>query len=98
MTQSEVYEFIDRYIKIYDWYLCFRSGNKNITDDTYLYHFIDDLNISITINPNNKGFRFTKIVDNVFTLSSDEFTPLDYKDHFEKNYLRFRNIVLSKNL
>ena len=98
MTQAEVYTFVERYQNLYDWSLYSRSGNKNITDDTYLYHFMDDLNISITINPNNKGFRFTKIVDNVFKLSSDEFTPLDYKDHFERNYLRFRNIVLSKNL
>ena len=98
MTESEINEFSKLYKEMYGWQLMARSGNKDRTDDTYNYHFVDDANICIIINPNNKGFSFHKIVDGVFKLKSGEFTPLDYPDHFNKNYLRFRKIVLTKQL
>lgn len=98
MTQAEVEEFSKSYKEQYGWTLFSRSGNGNHTDDTYLYNFIDDIGICITINPTNKGFSFRKIVDGVFELRSNEFTPLDYPDHFYKNYIRFRKIVIQKEL
>lgn len=98
MTKKEVYDFIEPYEQQYEWQLVMRSGNKDRTDDTYRYHFVDNANIGIMINPVNKGFSFHKSVDSVFELTSCEFTPLDYPDHFERNYLRFRKIVLEKNL
>ena len=98
MTEHEINEFCHPYKEKYGWILFARSGNSNRIDKTYSYVFIDDANICITINPTNKGFMFSKSVDFLFKLSSDEFTPLDYKDHFEKNYLRFRKIVLEKQL
>lgn len=98
MTEQEINKFVQPYKEEYGWSLISRSGNGNITDDAYLYHFVDDANICIIINPVNKGFRFSKSVDILFKLQSDEFTPLDYQDHFNKNYLRFRKIVLQKQL
>lgn len=98
MTEQEVNEFAKPYKKNYGWTLISRSGNGNRTDDSYLYNFVDDANICITINPVNKGFCFSKVVDWVFQLKSGEFTPLDYEDHFKKNYLHFRKIVLEKDL
>lgn len=98
MTEQEVNEFIKPYKENYGWQLVARSGNGDRTDDSYRYHFVDDANICIIINPNNKGFSFNKNVDWIFKLKSDEFTPLDYPNHFEKNYLRFRKIVLEKEL
>ena len=98
MTEREIDEFVKPYKENYGWQLRARSGNGNRTDDSYLYHFVDDANICIIINPTNKGFSFNKTVDWVFKFKSDEFTPLDYPDHFEKNYLRFRKIVLEKEL
>ena len=100
MTEHEINKFIQPYEKEYGWSLVARSGNSSSgrTNDTYLYHFVDDANICITINPVNKGFSFSKTVDFLFKLRSDEFTPLDYPNHFEKNYLRFRQIVLQKQL
>ena len=98
MTENEINEFIQPYKKEYGWSLIARSGNGNQTDGTYLYHFMDDANICITLNPVNKGFSFSKSVEFIFKLQSDEFTPLDYQDHFIKNYLKFRKIVLQKQL
>lgn len=98
MTEQEVEVFAKKYKEMYGWTLIARSGNGNETDDTYLYHFVDDANVCIVINPVNKGFSFSKIVDFVFRLKSDEFTPLDYNDHFERNYLRFRKLVIEKQL
>ena len=96
MTEHEINKFVQPYKKEYGWSLVARSGNGNQIDDTYLYHFVDDANICIIINPVNKGFAFRKTVDFLFKFQSDEFTPLDYPDHFEKNYLRFRKIVLQR--
>ena len=98
MTEKEILEFVEPYKDKYGWSLIARSGNGNQTDDTYSYLFVDDANICITINPVNKGFSFSKRVDFLFSLKSDEFTPLDYQDHFERNYLRFRKIVVEKQL
>lgn len=63
MTGKEIDKFAEKYIKNYGWDLVARSGNGDQTDDTYLYLFVDDANICITINPVNKGFSFTKKVD-----------------------------------
>ncbi len=98
MTREEIDAFVALYQEKYKWQLVARSGNGDKTDDSYLYHFVDDINIGITINPSNKGFKFSKTVDWVFNLQSGELTPLDYQDHFERNYLRFRKIILEKNL
>ena len=98
MTKQEVNDFVKPYKDNYGWELIARSGNDNETNDNYLYHFVDDANISIVINPVNKGFSFSKVVDFLFRLKSEEFTPLDYKNHFEQNYLRFRKIVIDKGL
>lgn len=98
MTEKEVNEFVQPYKEQYGWSLYARSGNKDKTDDSYNYLFVDDANICITINPTNKGFSFSKIVDFLFQLKSNEFTPLDYPNHFESNYLRFRKIVIEKQL
>lgn len=98
MTGKEVDEFVKPYKDNYGWQLVARSGDGDRTDDSYKYHFVDDLNMCIIINPNNKGFSFSKSVDFLFRLVSDEFSPLDYPNHFERNYLRFRKIVLEKGL
>ena len=98
MTKKEIDEFVKPYKEEYGWELMARSGNKEQIDDTYSYNFVDDANICITINPVNKGFSFRKIVDYVFELRSNEFTPLDYPNHFDKNYKRFRKVVLLKQL
>lgn len=98
MTEREIMDFVRPYKEKYGWRLIARSGNGNRTDETYNYVFVDDANICITINPMSKGFCFIKNVDFLFKLKSDEFTPLDYPSHFEKNYLRFRKIVLVKQL
>ena len=50
------------------------------------------------LHPVDKSFRFEKIVDYVFKFDSGTFSPIDYEDHFEKNYLHFRNIVEDKVL
>lgn len=97
MTKLEINEFVQPYERAYGWNLIAQSGDGE-HDDAYLYYYVDDANICITINPVNKGFSFSKKVDFLFELRSDEFTPLDYKDHFVRNYLRFRKIVLQKNL
>ena len=98
MTEQEVESFAKPYKEKYGWQLMARSGNDSKSYDNYLYHFVDDARVCIIINPENKGFSFSKIVDWIFRLASEEFTPLDYSDHFEKNYLRFRKIVLEKQL
>ena len=98
MTKKEIDEFVKQYEDLYGWTLLARCGNDNNAYDTYEYHFVDDANICIIINPVNKGFRFSKNVDFLFKLKSDEFTPLDYEDHFIRNYLRFRKIVIEKQL
>lgn len=101
ISDTELKQFFQPYMDQYNWSLVTRSsGKQSIIDhmDTYDYSFIDDAGIMITLNPNNKGFRFMKIVGFLFKLTSDEFTPWDFKDHFEKNYMRFRNIVISKDL
>ena len=98
LTNKEIMDFAEPYINNYGWELMSRGGNDLNNLDTYLYHFIDDAGICITINPNNKGFSFSKNVDFLFRLSSNEFTPFDYKNHFIKNYIRFRKIVIEKNL
>ena len=92
MTQKEIDDFISIYRETYGVTLFAISGNKDITDDTYLYHFVDDIGIAIIINPNTKSFKFSTSID-VFKLSSDDFSPLDYPDHFRRNYLRFRKLV-----
>ena len=98
ITYQEVREFFKPYEDKYGWILMARSGNGDRTDDSYRYHFVDDANICIVINPTNKGFRFIKSVDGVFELKSDECTTFDYPNHFERLYLRFRNIVITKRL
>jgi hypothetical protein len=92
MSQKEIYDFLEPYIDLYDLKLWSREGNPD-SGKEYNYRFIDDLGINILINPNNKGFSFSYIVDFIFRLESDEFTPLDYTNHFDKAYLRFRKIV-----
>lgn len=92
MNEKEIYDFLKSYIVLYDFRLWSREGKAD-SGKEYSYRFLDDLGINILINPNNKGFSFSYIVDFVFTLNSYEFTPLDYKDHFDKQYMRFRKIV-----
>lgn len=104
ITQTEIEAFFRKFIDKYDWRLVARMGTGNKTDDSYDYLYVDDIGISITLNPNNKGFRFLYTVDFLFKLKSDEFTPWDFQrddtdlTHFEKNYVRFRKVVKEKNL
>lgn len=98
MNQQEIEAFVEPYKEKYGWSLIARSGNGGLEDADYSYLYVDDAGICITIDPVDKGFSFSKNVDFLFKLKSGKFTPLDHKDHFEKNYLRFRNIVLEKQL
>ena len=104
VTENEIKEFFKDIMKTYNWSLIARMGHGDKTDETYDYLYIDDLGISITLNPNNKGFQFMISVDFVFKLKSDEFTPWDYKrsengkTHFETFYERFRRNVVEKQI
>jgi len=98
MNEQEIKQFIKPYEEVYGWQLFARCGNGVQDSDTYSYEFIDDANICITINPVNKNFSFNKNVEFLFELKSNEFSPLDHPGHFEKNYLKFRRIVLEKGL
>lgn len=98
MTQNEIQTIIEPFVKLYNWSLHSRAGNSNNDFSTYSYNYIDDAGIVITINPVTKEFSFKISVDYLFTLSSDAFSPIDYKNHFEMMYTRFRNLVITKNL
>ena len=102
ISEKDLRAMMDKYIKMYNWMLFARCSTENsgVTEerDTYAYSFIDDLNINILIDPVSKSFEFTKIVDNAFKLESGEFSPIDYPDHFERFYMKFRKIVIEKEL
>jgi len=98
MNEQEIEQFINLFKNLYGWNLYARCGNGKQDYDTYTYKYVDDANICITINPVNKNFSFSKNVDFLFELKSNAFSPLDHPGHFEKFYLKFRNIVLDKGL
>ena len=98
MSEQEIKQFIKPYEDLYRWQLYARCGNESQDFDTYLYEYVDDAGVCITINPVNKNFSFRKNVEFLFELKSNNFSPLDYPGHFEKFYLKFRRIVLEKGL
>lgn len=89
MSEKELMDCINPFKEKYDWSLIARSGPAE-GGDKYLYIFIDDIGINIIVNPNNKNFRFEKIVDKIFFLKSPNMSPIDYENHFEKMYEKFR--------
>lgn len=100
VKKEEIEEFFKDYIDKYSWRLIARmsEGASNENTDDYLYK--DDLGISITLNPNNKGFRFLKDVEFLFNLQSHMFSTWDarYEDnesHFENYYMKFRDMVIA---
>ena len=78
-------------------------GNGEHRDDTWDYLYTDDMGIGITLNPNIKGFRFSKNIKLIYKFSSHEFNPWDYvceddSTHFEKKYIEFREMVKEMGL
>ena len=103
VSKEEIEEFFMDHIKEYGWRMIARMGNAEHKDDTWDYLYIDDSGIEITLNPNIKGFRFSKNVNYVFRLKSGEFSTWDYAyedglTHFEKYYKKFRDLIVSKDL
>lgn len=98
MTEQEIKNIIQPYIDAYDWMLMARSGNGLGSISEYNYHYVDNKGICIIINPVSKSFEFRKSVDFIFELNSGDFSPLDYPNHFEKFYKKFRNVVIEKGL
>lgn len=101
VKQEEIEEFFKEYMEKYNWRLIARMTEKCTTDDTAEYMYMDDLGISILINPCNLGFTFTKSVGVVSELISHMMTPWnekceDNRGHFEMCYKRFRDLVSSK--
>lgn len=101
VKKEEIDEFFKDYIDKYSWRLIARMSEGAPSDDTDDYLYIDDLGISIILNPNNLGFNFSKNIGLVFKLKSDMFSPWDarYEDnisHFHKYYMKFRDMVIAK--
>ncbi len=98
VSQEEIEEFFKDNMQKYSWRLIARMSEKEHKDDTWDYLYTDDMGIGITLNPNVKGFRFSKNVKIIYKLSSHESNPWDYafKDgsiFFEKKYIEFRKMV-----
>lgn len=103
VSKEEIEEFFKELIDEYGWRLIARMGNGEHKDDTWDYLYIDDSGIEITLNPNIKGFRFSKNIKLIYMLKSHEFSTWDYAyedglTHFEKNYKKFRDLIVSKDL
>lgn len=98
VSQEEIEEFFKEHMQKYSWRLIARMGEGEHRDDTWDYLYTDDMGIEITLNPNVKGFRFSKNVKITYRLSSHESNTWDYafKDgllFFEKKYIEFRKMV-----
>ncbi len=98
LKEAEINEFFQGFIKAYNWNLIARMGEGEHRDDTWDYLYTDDMGIEIILNPNIKGFSFRKTIRLIYRLASHEFSPWDfaYEDcstHFEKNYMKFREMV-----
>lgn len=93
MTEEELDKFLEPWKKkcgLHFAYYCGQKGNKS-----YTLVYTDANGVSIEIKPETKHFRFTAIIDTVFTLSSGDMAPIDYKNNFfSKNYDRFTKHVL----
>lgn len=103
LNEAEINEFFQGFIKEYNWNLIARMGDGEQKDDTWDYLYTDDMGIGITLNPNIKGYSFNKNVKLIYKFSSHEFNPWDFAcenglTHFEKNYLKFREMVKDMGL
>lgn len=92
MSKKDIETILGKYVP--DFRLVLRQGNPSEKDKEYLYVYTDDIGIYITIDPNDKSFSFSFIVDMLFKLSSENMSPIDYPNHFSKMYDKFRKNVI----
>ena len=92
-SEEEIKKLMKPYSERFNLQMFCKQGTPVKGNDTTMYDccFMDDLNVSVIISPDG-NFRFERIVD-LFKLSSQKMSPVDYPDHFERMYLRFRKTV-----
>lgn len=92
MSEKEMLDYLKPYEDAFGVHLWATSNGIEEGEDDY--HFMDDLGICITVNPKQKIFDFSAMIDSVFRLTSGRLGQFDNKTRFEGLYYRFRDVVL----
>lgn len=93
-TEEYIKRVLEPYKNEFGLSLIMKCGNPNVMkEDEYDCVFCDDLGVNIRVTTKGE-FSFDKQIAYVYRLTSPKMSPIDYKDHFDRSYRRFRDTVM----
>ena len=95
MNEKEIHDFLSEF-KDSEFRYVLRQSNHLSGGDIEKYDlvYVDKNGIFVTVNPVDKSFYFKYVTNKMFVLKSGSFSPLDYPNHFKRNYINFVNTAL----